>query len=302
MSDLQTQLRIKYRKRRDEMDQFLERMTRGTEKFPFAYYKEKYSNNGINLHWHPEIEILYGISGKLAVTVAEEKYLLRSGDILFINPEELHSYVADSEEVQYHAAVFKTALFQFQKPHFFEEEFTSPMERGVLKFPRMIKNGDTQATEITAVIDQLFNQHIHSPQMIFADLTVLFCLLLEQGRLQRSEDSETYKKTEDVKRCILYMEEHAARKITLAELAELVHMNPNYFCNYFKKQTGITPFTQLNNIRIRKASEMLRQSRNSVAEIADACGYENANYFIRKFKEMRGCTPSAYRKKECSPS
>ena len=83
----------------------------------------------------------------------------------------------------------------------------------------------------------------------------------------------------------------------LAELADLVHMTPNYFCNYFKKQTGLTPFTQLNNIRVRRASKMLRNTEKSIAEIAEACGYENVSFFIRKFKEIRGCTPSVYRRK-----
>ena len=105
------------------------------------------------------------------------------------------------------------------------------------------------------------------------------------------------KKSEDVKLCIQYMEDNYGRKITLKELANLVHMTPNYFCNYFKKQTGLTPFTQLNSIRVRRASKILRNTETSIAEIAEACGYENVSFFIRKFKEIRGCTPSVYRKK-----
>ena len=58
------------------MKRYLENQKRGTEDFPFAYYKEKYSNHMIKLHWHPEIELLYGISGELTVNVSEEKYIL----------------------------------------------------------------------------------------------------------------------------------------------------------------------------------------------------------------------------------
>jgi AraC-like DNA-binding protein len=57
-------------------------------------------------------------------------------------------------------------------------------------------------------------------------------------------------------------------------------MTPNYFCNYFEKKTGLTPFKQLNNIRVRQASKMLCQTEKSIVEIAEACGYENANYFL----------------------
>ena len=279
------------------MKQYLEKIQRGTENFPFAYYREKYSNHMIHLHWHPEIELLYGISGELAVTISKEKCILRQGDIIFVNPEELHSYTPYSKEVQYHAAVFETSLFQFKDQHFFEQEFTQPIANGVLKFPRMLDREHERYAEISQIVDGLFNRHIHSKTMVFADLILLFSMLKEYKLLQKVEDASCYKETDNVKRCIKYMEEKCAQKITLAELADLVHMTPNYFCSYFKKQTGLTPFMQLNNIRIRRASKMLHQTEYPIAYVAEVCGYENVNYFIRKFKEVRGCTPSVYRKK-----
>lgn len=277
---------------------YLENRKRGTEEFPFAYYKQRYSNGMVQLHWHPEIEIIYGISGELAVTVSQEKYILREGDVLFINPEELHSYASYSEAVEYHAAVFDISLFQFREHHFFVQDFTMPIVNGVLGFPRVIDREHCSYVLISSIVDRIFNEHINSKAMIFADLTLLFCTLMENGLMRQVSDESAYKKTEDVKLCIKYMEENFARKITLTQLADLVHMTPNYFCNYFKKQTGMTPFTQLNNIRVRKASKMLRETEFSIVEIAEVCGYENVNYFIRKFKEIRGCTPAVYRKKK----
>ena len=282
---------------KQEQKQYREKQRRGTEDFPFAYYKEKYSNHMIHLHWHPEIELLYGISGELAVTVVEEKYILKARDILFINPEELHSYAPHSKEVQYHAAVFDSSLFQFKEGHFFEQDFTSPIANGELKFPRLLNQEHPEYDGIVPIVHKLFNEDIQSKTMVFADLTLLFCALLEHSMLKRKQDETSVKKSDDVKMCIRYMEENYGRKIMLAELAKLVHMTPNYFCNYFKKQTGLTPFTQLNNIRVRRASKMLRNTEKSIAEIAEACGYENVSFFIRKFKEIRGCTPSVYRKK-----
>lgn len=279
------------------MKQYLEKQRRGTENFPFAYYKEKYSNHMIKLHWHPEIELLYGINGELAVTVSEEKCILKQGDILFINPEELHSYSPITRPVEYHAAVFEASLFQFRENHFFEQDFTSQILDASIKFPRMISSDHPKYHVIAPIVHRLFNEDIESKTMIFADLTMLFCTLLEHSFLEKVLDETAYKKSEDVKRCIQYMEDNYMRKITLAELAQLVHMTPNYFCNYFKKQTGVTPFTQINNIRVRKASKMLRQTENSVVDIAESCGFENVSFFIRKFKEIRGCTPSVYRKR-----
>ena len=280
-----------------ELKQYHENKKRGTENFPFSYYKEKYSNHMIKHHWHPEIELLYGISGELAVTVVEDKYILKQGDILFINPEELHTYSPITQSVEYHAAVFEASLFQFKENHFFEQDFTSQILNGTLKFPRMISREHPQYDEISTVVHRLFNEDIESKPMIFADLTILFCTLLEQSLLEKVLDETAYKKSEDVKLCIKYMEDNYMRKVTLAELADLIHMSPNYFCNYFKKQTGVSPFTQLNYIRVKRAAKLLKMSENSIVDVAEACGYENVSFFIRKFKEIRGCTPSVYRKR-----
>lgn len=280
------------------MKQYREKMKRGTEDFPFAYYKQKLINHRmIELHWHPEIELLYGIDGEVAVNVSEEKYILKQGDILFINPEELHSYKPRTAQVRYHAAVFHASLFQFKGGHFFEQDFTTPIINGTLKFPRMISRDHEKYDTICPIVHRIFNEDIHSKTMVFGDLTVLFCTLMEHSLLDKASDEKAYKKSEDVKMCIKYMEENYTRKITLAELADLVHMSPNYFCNYFKKQTGISPFTQLNYIRVKQAARLLLNSEDSVVSVAENCGFENVSFFIRKFKTIQGCTPSVYRKK-----
>lgn len=278
------------------MKQYRETQQRGTENFPFAYYKQKLTNHMIQLHWHPEIELLYGIDGEVAVTVAEEKYILKSGDIFFINPEELHSYKSSTPRADYHAAVFDTSLFQFKESHFFEETFTEPILNGSLKFPRMIKSDHPNYDTICPIVHRIFNQDMDSKALIFADLTLLFCTLMEYSLLEKSNHRGASEKSEDIKMCIKYMAEYCTRKITLAELADLVHMSPNYFCNYFKTQTGISPFTQLNYIRVKRATKLLLNSNDSIVNIAENCGYENVSFFIRKFKEIQGCTPSVYRK------
>ena len=84
--------------------------------------------------------------------------------------------------------------------------------------------------------------------------------------------------------------------ISLQELADMLNMNPGYLSSLFKKKTGISFVQYLTNYRMKKAVEMLRTTENSVEEIAEKVGYQNANYFIKVFKKTVGMTISEFRK------
>ncbi len=279
------------------MKDYREQQKQGTKDFPFAHYKEHLVTHRINLHWHPEIEMIYVLGGRLKVTVSEEVYILTSGDILFINPEELHSYAAAGTHADYHAAVLNLSWFQFKELHFFEQDFVKPLLNGTLRFRRLFQADHPQYDLLESLLLRLFQETRKNKAMIFADLTLIFATLLQYSLLENVEKKGMLQKSENIKKSINYMEENCGRKITLEEIANHVNMSPNYFCNYFKTQTGVTPFAQINNIRIKKASKLLLETTDSILNISEICGFENVSFFIRKFKEINECTPSVYRKK-----
>ena len=72
-------------------------------------------------------------------------------------------------------------------------------------------------------------------------------------------------------------------------------MNFDYLNRSFKKQTGVTIFAYLNQIRIQKAKELLTQTDQKVGDIAAAVGIENRTTFLRVFKKYEGISPIEYR-------
>lgn len=278
------------------MLQYKENRTRGTEDFPVSPYVFRYTSKVVEPHWHPEIEIIYMVEGEMTANVSEEKYVIKPGDIFFVNPEEVHMFIVQ-EPVVYYAIVFFPDIFRFKGVHFFEREFTNPIMGGAKRFPRLVCVSQKEYNDLQPMIHRMFYEHMTSKPLLFSDLTTLFCVMLEQNLLQDTRETQDYQHSDAVKVCIKYMEENYARKITLSEIAELVHMSSNYFCQYFKRHTGITPFKQLHLIRVREATAALQETEDSVVTIAEACGFENVSFFIRKFKELTGETPSAYRKR-----
>jgi len=95
-------------------------------------------------------------------------------------------------------------------------------------------------------------------------------------------------------RIVTYMEERLANKVTVEELAALVHYHPNYFIEVFKQLTGQSPIQYLNAKRIEHARQQLQLTREPVSVIAEEVGM-TPYYFSRLFKEQTGYSPTAYR-------
>ena len=94
-----------------------------------------------------------------------------------------------------------------------------------------------------------------------------------------------------------YLEAHYREPISLDTLADEVHLTREYLCVLFKTETGHTILHRLTLIRIGWARLYLEQYPDKKAyEIGRMCGFDSPSYFGKKFREVVGMTPDAYRR------
>lgn len=84
--------------------------------------------------------------------------------------------------------------------------------------------------------------------------------------------------------------------LSIQELAENMHLSSTRLNILFKQEKQITLKQYLSNIRNTKAQALLENEHYNITEIAEMCGYANANYFAKVFKENNNLTPLEYRK------
>ncbi|MDR9852168.1 helix-turn-helix domain-containing protein [Paenibacillus sp. VCA1] len=101
--------------------------------------------------------------------------------------------------------------------------------------------------------------------------------------------------TTPAERAATYIREHLEENLSLAQVARHVHMNPNYFSEVFKRETGQNYIEFVTEARLQKAMELLRETPAKISEVAKRIGYEDIKYFNRLFKRFTGQTPSEYR-------
>ncbi len=92
-----------------------------------------------------------------------------------------------------------------------------------------------------------------------------------------------------------YVIQNLARKITLEEIANMVHLAPNYCSSYFKKETGISLMQFILQERLDFAKRLLITKDLPLSKIAEKCGFEDYIYFSHAFKKQVGMSPSQYK-------
>ncbi|MCM3701362.1 response regulator [Paenibacillus macerans] len=83
--------------------------------------------------------------------------------------------------------------------------------------------------------------------------------------------------------------------ITVKKIAGQVHMNPTYFCQYFKLQTGETVLEYVTRVRLEQARRLLADPAAKLRDVSRAVGYQDVRYFSRLFRQHFGQLPSEYR-------
>jgi two-component system response regulator YesN len=109
-------------------------------------------------------------------------------------------------------------------------------------------------------------------------------------------DAKRHSCRKEVLQLIAILHERMEDKMTLDMLATSVNLNESYLCRIFKQDTGKSIFQYINELKIGRAVELLKQRDARVKEVALSVGIEDPFYFNRLFKKTVGVSPSEYRK------
>lgn len=100
----------------------------------------------------------------------------------------------------------------------------------------------------------------------------------------------------NVRKAIKYVHDKYNDELTIDIVSKELNINKCYFCNIFKKETGITFSNFINKFRVEKSKQLLANSSFSILDVAISVGFNNQNYFAMAFKKELGMTPLQYRK------
>lgn len=247
------------------------------------------------IHCHPEYEInlVMKTSGTRVVGDYEETF--SDLDIVMTGPYVPHVWKSDLLTNHVITIQFSSDLLSFQM---INKRLFMPIRQLLVDSTQGLQFYGAEAERIRDEIMEL--TRIQGFQTATKFLTLLNFMAAAPRRklvsnMYESENLMNSSKSRRITKACKYIEENISQKISLAEVAALVNMSESAFSHFFKKKTGISFITYVNNLRVAKACDLLASTSLSASEICYDCGFNNKSNFIRIFTKRKNMTPIEYR-------
>jgi AraC family L-rhamnose operon transcriptional activator RhaR/AraC family L-rhamnose operon regulatory protein RhaS len=260
---------------------------------------------GVHTHEFSEIVIITGGTG-LHVT-GRDSWLLSAGDVFVIGGSRPHDY-QDMNGLRLINILFDPADLRMDLldlptlPGYHALLTLEPAWRRRHQFRSRLRLAPKDLGLVIGLVDRL-EEELADRRPGFRFLaTALFMELI--GYLSRcygrSKDPDS-RALLRIAEAISYLETHFEDPIGLDELARIAHQSRRNFIRAFRAAMGSSPIAYLIQLRVNRASDLLRHSDQSITEIAFRVGFSESNYFTRQFHKILGVTPRTYRQQHALP-
>lgn len=256
------------------------------------------------LHRHDEWQITFVQEGEGTLIAGNEMHAFRSGDIFVIGAKLPHLFKSNPEYfTPDNTRSIKACSIYFNSEGILAPLFNLPEMKTVSSFLAKNKNG-FKVPEIYAkdISEKLMNLHHSSGgDVLFSFLKLIHGIQeLNENVEPLCSDMYSLNVTESegirLSKIIGYITENYNNQISLEDVANEAFMTPQAFCRYFKKHTGHTFISFLNEVRINDACKNLisGQKTECISLVAYKAGFNSITNFNRVFKSIIGQSPREY--------
>lgn len=269
--------------------------------YPFKVILHKNNTTFIRRHWHRSFEISYTAQGQIKEFIINgHAYNPKAGDILVVNPNEIHSVQAGIDPGKDNQAL------SILLPYSFMEETIPNYSYRIYSIPNIFDMSKEQQDDYFS-LQQAFTNIVTAMQtgdplaviriraLVYQ---ILYLLTRSFAQIKTTKNDLYTKETEFdwIDNVLIYIRRHLADSLTVPKIAEVFHLNDSYFSRKFKKYMDMSVMDYVNELRLQQAFQLLTNSSTSVQAIADQCGFPNHKSLISIFKKRYHMTPRAYRK------
>ena len=237
-----------------------------------------------HMHDHNAFELYWLCRGEREYFIGDQFYKIGEGDLVLIPPNVLHRTAGKG------ATRFLLYFSEAFLCRYFTEEMLSalPLDRTLIFRP----SEDLRA-KIEGELAVMLSEYADGVTPLMASR---LCHLL--FRIANAPNSYAAAPFSDrrIGQIVRYINEHYGEITDIEQIAAHFFISKYHLCRTFTKNFGLPLVSYLNTIKIRAASELMKNGRMSLTEIATRSGFNSSSYFSKVFKAETGVPPTVYRK------
>ena len=256
------------------------------------------------VHSHTFFELVYVYDGNCTQTISGQSLSMKTGDFCVIPPNVEHSISVFDDSIIINIMLRRSSLHSMfynflntpnKLSSFFLNNIYAKRANDYIVFHSGM-DPFLRESFIWMLWESVNHQEYYY-QCITNTLLLVFYLLVRS--YSESVQTPLFNDRMDVQRyaIIQYIQDNY-RDVTLSAVAKRFHYSNEYTSRLIKNLMGMTYSEIVRTVRIERSQDFLTNTTMTIANIAEATGYDTPEHYIRQFKKHTGITPSAYRKEK----
>lgn len=261
---------------------------------------QNYGRDVDYLHFHNYLEIGFCYEGKGVVVLGDHEVRFSGREFTVIPKNYPHSTISDIGNIG-----------RWEYLYVDIDEILRYLQGNPVRMERMLQRINSRALffsekehpDMAGKILSVMNIMRRSEEFYVEEARgILTALLAEIARVNCAEghekvDENSGRVTGIVSKALDYISSHYMEQIKVEDLAKTCHISETHFRRMFSSYMKMSPLDYINLVRIQAACANLRKSDDSIADIAQKCGFTTNSTFNRNFRHIMGTTPMEWRKR-----
>lgn len=242
-------------------------------------FKSDYKKTTLKSHCHTEYELHMVFCGKQCYEVGDVTYEVHENEFILIPPKLMHRMVFASENLHKYSITFNS-----------NDILGDLCYHGII--PQTIINS------INFIAEEYIKKMPSAPLIIENRVLEVLILLYRTIRRETTMSSDTEIDVTDNRFVIAskFISDNIEQNLSVSDVAFFCHLSTRQLTRIFLDAEGVSPAKYINNMKMKKIGECIKNSDLSLQQISEHFSYNNVYYFNTAFKKHFGMTPFTYRK------
>ena len=273
---------------------FDSRQSMKDKRFEVFHYRDKKLDN-VGIHHHDFFEVYYFLSGRVSFKVEGKTYHLESGDLLLINPQELHQPDIGADAVYERIVLWIDRAYLANLCSAAGEDLSACFNNDFPGHTNLLRPSKLRRAALSQLLDRLNREYYSDELGSFAYAQGLLTqFMVELNRLSRSSSRVEKREEPDlITQVLAFIGAHYQENITLESLAAEFFVSKYYLSHEFSHRVGTSIYRYVIFRRLLQARELIAAGL-SPGEVYQNCGFGDYANFYRAFKGEYGISPREF--------